>query len=114
MEKCQRCNELDDDRRTLWMSCFYEMDELKIPFKHELVKTHIQDDGKKFYTLRVCKDCRSDWMKSIENWFVKGKQNIVSVGSGIFVREFGANVEISEEEFHRRNPGQFPVRIIEE
>lgn len=32
-------------------------------------------------------------------------------GSGIFVRENGHTVEISEEEWNRRNPGRLPARI---
>lgn len=34
-EKCDRCGYVGDDRRTLWMACFYEMRELehgRIPF----------------------------------------------------------------------------------
>jgi len=33
MEKCDRCGEVDEDRRTLWMACFYKMEELGLPFK---------------------------------------------------------------------------------
>lgn len=29
---CQRCGEVGEDRRTLWMACFYEMQELGLPF----------------------------------------------------------------------------------
>ena len=32
MEECVRCKEVDEDRRTLWMRCFYEMNELEVPF----------------------------------------------------------------------------------
>ena len=85
-EKCQRCEEVDEDRRTLWMACFYEMNEMGLPFE----KQRIRDPEKKiadipfaheFYTLRVCKTCRADWMESIKAWF----QNPVkreSCGSG--------------------------------
>ena len=32
-ETCQRCGEKGEDRRTLWMSCFYAMEELGLPFE---------------------------------------------------------------------------------
>ena len=65
---------------------------------------------KQFYTLRVCKDCRGDWMLGIKKWF---EEEIVreSCGSGIFVRRNGRNVEITEEEWYKDNPGREPLRI---
>jgi len=36
-EKCDRCGEEGEDRRTLWMECFYAMDELSVPFGKRLV-----------------------------------------------------------------------------
>jgi hypothetical protein len=35
MEKCIRCNEIDEDRRTILMACFYEMNELGISFQNK-------------------------------------------------------------------------------
>lgn len=64
MEKCQRCGQKERDRRTLYMACFYQMGELRVPFKS------IDRDGTNFYTLRVCKACRSEWMGAIESWFI--------------------------------------------
>ena len=60
-EKCQRCGEVGVDRRTLWMACFYEMRELGINFSERKVDSH------KFYTLRVCKRCRKEWIAAISN-----------------------------------------------
>jgi len=34
-EKCRRCGELGQDRRTLRMDCYYDMSELKLPFCRE-------------------------------------------------------------------------------
>lgn len=99
-DACQRCGAVGQDRRTLWMSCFYAMDELDgIPFQG------VQWDGitrpqtgtapveflgrtfdaplygdpdstlphrMHFYTLRVCKACRAAWMSAIEQWFLEG------------------------------------------
>lgn len=31
-ETCARCKSTGEDRRTLWMACFYQMGELGIPF----------------------------------------------------------------------------------
>jgi DNA replicative helicase MCM subunit Mcm2 (Cdc46/Mcm family) len=36
-EVCQRCGESGEDRRTLFHACFYEMAELKLPFKKEVL-----------------------------------------------------------------------------
>jgi hypothetical protein len=133
-EACARCGEVGEDRRTLWMACFYDMAELRVPFEQRQimgvstrqtgsVSSHGWDrpvfaeqpaDAKphsnKFYTLRVCKDCRGDWMGAIAEWFQNPPAR-ESCGSGIFVRENGATVEITEEEWQRRNPGQEPVRF---
>ena len=130
-EKCQRCGEEGEDRRTLWMACFYEMNELGIPFEQKILfhgdikdmdlakeaTTLTLKDGHKinlgggevtcrgklhpqrFYTLRVCKRCRSEWMETIANWFDK-KPIDESLGTGIFIRYFGRNLEVTEE-FYR-------------
>lgn len=145
-ERCQRCGEIGEDRRTLWMSCFYAMEELGLPFEDKVLfqvpndadikpekapvqiplgdGNHITLDPGTFktespltpmrvYTLRVCKECRGEWMGAIEQWF-KVKPQREEIGSGIFVRENGATVEISEEEWYRRNPGREPVRVLKE
>lgn len=139
-EQCARCGELGEDRRTLWMACFYAMDELDVPFEvaglsavpvsflgHEkLPSFNIEvpkfgapspDDKpqvRQFYTLRVCKECRGDWMAAIEKWF-RFVAKRESCGSGIFVRENGATIEITEQEWAERcalngTPGIEPVR----
>lgn len=64
VERCERCGEYGQDRRTLHMKCLYQMSELQVPFR-------IEDD---LYVLRVCKDCRGDWLKVIEYWFVNKPQ----------------------------------------
>jgi len=63
-ELCQRCGASGYDRRTLWMACLYEMDELGLPFVHAQA-----GDGRRFYTLLVCKQCRGSWMGAIKQWF---------------------------------------------
>ena len=110
-EQCQRCLEIDEDRRTLMMACFYEMDELMLPFKHQYISSHIQSDGHKFYTLRVCKRCRADWMLAISAWFEENLEPPKSPGSGIFIRVLGDTREVTEEQWEQMNPGVTPVRF---
>jgi hypothetical protein len=140
-DKCQRCGDDGGDMRTLYMACFYAMEELGLPFedavyfdastkdlrkasaplsvdlgagkKINLSAGTVRCDGeltpKRFYTLRVCKECRADWMTAISTWFNDRKSN--GCGSGIFVRRNGASVEITEDEWYQLNPGREPVRI---
>lgn len=68
-EKCDRCGSLGYDRRTLWMGCGYNMAEIDVPFGEKEV--HHINRTRTFYTLYVCKSCRSDWLTSIESWFDK-------------------------------------------
>jgi hypothetical protein len=73
-EKCARCGLEGQDRRTLWMACFYEMRELGIPFDQVAVSVEPpRGEGSaypvKIFTMRVCKGCRSEWMLAIKAWF---------------------------------------------
>jgi len=36
-EKCQRCGEDGEDRRTIWVACFYDMTELNMPFETKIL-----------------------------------------------------------------------------
>ena len=129
-EKCDRCGSIGEDRRTLWMACFYDMSELDVPFKEEeLQQTYMDGEGvahiqeKKMHTLRVCKRCRAEWMCAIEAWHKTTPQGEdcdadepeeSDIGSGIFVRENGVTKEITEEEWYKKNPGREPVRVVAE
>jgi len=92
-DRCQRCDEDGQDRRTLWMACFYDMAELPIPWTQRQIhgtvarptgtwKTIFQNlkvpefeehkgepGNHNFFTLTVCKECRADWIESIQKWF---------------------------------------------
>lgn len=129
MEECQRCKEVGEDRRTLWMACFYEMNELGLPFEEAAIKGYFCkktgeketvfgtsptfDEGsckdnvglRQFYLLRVCKDCRAEWMGAIEFWFHARPKHIdkTSFNTGVFIREKGAIRELSEQEIEERN-----------
>ena len=94
-EQCQRCGKVGYDRRTLWMACFYAMEELEMPLEQVQITGHLMpqmrskklaifnvtvpifdepDRSKpcnnwRFYRLRVCKRCRAEWMTAIADWF---------------------------------------------
>ena len=78
-------------------------------------RTYTAKDGAKIdwdtiYTMRVCKQCRGDWMQAIKIWFHNPPpMNRESCGSGIFVRREGRSVEITREEWDSLNPGREPV-----
>ncbi len=127
-DRCQRCgNGPDPDLRTLWMACFYEMNEIGIPFAEIAIDGVPQrcaryetvdflghgfrqpifepvPDAKpsqyKFFTLRVCKDCRSDWMRAIQAWFET--KPVENEGPGLYVRDLGTSRRVSLDEFNER------------
>lgn len=141
-EQCQRCKEWGEDRRTLWHACMYAMHENEtIPFEQVQIEGHvvkqvgeenldflgpghavpifdvIPEDAEmrahRFYTLRVCKDCRASWLDALATWFAAAGEFPESIGSGIFVRRNGVNVEISHEEWEtlqktKAEPEDFP------
>lgn len=124
-ERCARCGGLGEDRRTLWHSCFYEMNELNIPFEQFLISGKLgqkigeephpifkglsmptysedtTDTSLAVYTLRVCKDCRADWLETIRQWYNNPPEQQKSPETGIFVRHLGKTIEVTEEEFQR-------------
>lgn len=132
-EKCARCGEIGEDRRTLWMACFYAMEELGVPFENQILFHADTKDLEKakepvgievgsrkekiilqsgtvrskgeltpqaLYTLRVCKECRADWMDAIKSWYsrVPEKQ---STGTGVWIRDKGMNREATVEEVEK-------------
>lgn len=124
-EQCQRCGEVGEDRRTLWMACFYAMDELDVPFQQvELngarlceqvgtreicigpVPTFAEPTGAPFnphfFTLRVCKSCRGSWLAAIRDWFHDRPPGVGPTGTGVFVRKLGEIVELTEAEAKER------------
>lgn len=102
-EPCIRCEEVGEDRRTLFMECGYQMMKLDIPFEKELITNS--------YSIRVCKNCRGDWLAAIKDWFYS-IPTAKSCGSGIFVRVNGATREVSEYEFKMMYPDREPFRIV--
>lgn len=85
-EQCDCCGDAGLDRRTLIMCCGFNMMEWpggygsiggftdkvdKIPFKVESMRTEPNDVKIKHYVLRVCKDCRQQWLNAIRAWWDK-------------------------------------------
>jgi len=87
-EKCQRCGETQDDLRTLWMACLYDMSEMNLPFALRYLQC---DEVNSIFTLLVCKNCRADWMLAIQGWF--NTPPAEEPQTGYFVRELGATRE---------------------
>lgn len=121
MEKCQRCGEEGEDRRTLWMACMYEMAEIGIPLERRAIRgvpleySHAEPIGsfnimahkfkeipdakeyeQRFFTMRVCKRCRADWMLAIQCWFRdKPEPEDDGIEAGvIYQRQLGTNRRI--------------------
>ncbi len=83
-ERCQRCNELGQDRRTLVMACLYDMSEFKVPYNKRIAIVDYGGESSDSFSraefhLRVCKQCRADWLVAIERWFWEEH----SIGEGI-------------------------------
>jgi hypothetical protein len=113
----------------------YAMEELEVPFEERTLSSAIQlkagtEDiphsaidipgmGKTvlrdvpMYTLRVCKDCRADWMSAIQGWW-KERPERKSTGTGVFIRENGATRELTEAEIAERFPHGNYVKVVEE
>jgi hypothetical protein len=127
-EQCQRCKKWGEDRRTLWQACFYALDEYDVPFNQVQITGHFcEQNGTenleflnnkevptfaepdtseaarnyKFFTLRVCKECRASWMRAIADWFQAAPTQPESCGSGILIRRDGINVEVTLEEWQQ-------------
>ena len=106
------------------MACFYAMDELDIPFAQEAVYGHrrrvvrherlasfnvlvpvfdepdpdAENRHHSFFTLRVCKRCRSDWMHGIKRWYDNGYLVTDEPTEGVFVRDLGRTRLATDDE----------------
>jgi hypothetical protein len=109
------------------MACFYAMHELDVPFRQDaILGRYCEKEGEtklptlgvtvpewgepqgdqrhhQFFTLRVCKRCRADWMDAIESWFKTPVCDDESCGTGIYVRDRGAIREITIDAWEDRN-----------
>ncbi len=70
-ERCQRCGEVGQDRRTLHMACLYDMSELNVPFTECIQRDPITKNVTlREHRLKVCEGCWGDWLLAIEKWFL--------------------------------------------
>jgi hypothetical protein len=106
------------------MACFYAMEEIGIPFQQvsihgavcekigeELLPTiqtrtsQFCDPGDReprhnpFFTLRVCKRCRADWLTAIRDWF--GADISPEPTSDVYIRHLGYTRAATAEEIDR-------------
>ena len=107
---CVRCGAIGEDRRTLWMACFYEMNELAVPFSQVAIELSCGRGDQHFYTLRVCKACRASWMSAIEDWFGRSESR-APTGTGVYLRKNGETYEATPEEVAERFPNGGAVRV---
>lgn len=123
-QTCTRCGTSPDpDLRTLWMACFYDMCELHLPLEevqirgaiHKFIGREQVDIGVgfpaypisrfsdnaaseprnwNFYTTRVCKRCRADWVQAISTWFKNPPppETHDDEDGEVYVRHLGATI----------------------
>jgi hypothetical protein len=65
---------------------------------HHRVEQPTEVSLRHFYTLRVCKSCRADWMGAIKGWFGAPTPTRQPTGTGVFIRRNGDTVEATEDE----------------
>lgn len=109
-ERCQVCGEVGEDRRTLKLRYFYDLAEYGLDL----------DPDEHFYNVRTCKDCRADFLTMLVIWargdLVKVREDrarqdaLNGVERNIFIRLYGTNVGLTEEEWREINGDRMPVR----
>ena len=57
---CQLCLAEGPDKRTLTMSCFYDITEIVPEFSKQVLPSN--------YHIRICKACRGDLLGKLEAW----------------------------------------------
>lgn len=103
---CQLCHAFGEDKRSLFISCFYAVHEV-LPEAIDLRETSRKENG---YMLRICKACRGSFLDMLGKWREKQiylrsmpKDHDGNIEEGplqdIPVRVQGAIVMMSLEEF---------------
>jgi hypothetical protein len=62
---CMLCNAYGDDKRSLFISCFYDIQEV-IP--EALNVSDVETVKDKGYYLRICKNCRGELLAKLSDW----------------------------------------------
>ena len=107
-DKCMACGAEGPDKRSLYVSCFYDMKEAIPDF------IALKMDGKHFFYLRICKACRAALLQMFEDWWkdcvLRGGLDLDEDGvpiphedsnADIPVRIYGSCVWVTEEEWKR-------------
>jgi len=67
---CMCCHAYGADKRSLFISCLYELKEA-VPEMIDLSGVEL-DNFKKGYYLRICKHCRAEFIDMLRTWFSEG------------------------------------------
>jgi len=112
---CMACHSYGADKRSLMVTCFYDIKEL-VPEFINLSGCHEEDNPlRRFHYMRICKTCRGRFLKMLKEWFryctnfrdtPKNHDGCVEEFDeerNIPVRINGATVMMDEEEFKQYN-----------
>lgn len=118
---CQLCEAKGEDKRSLWIQCFYDVKEV-LPEAIDLDQAvGISDDLRDFYYLRICKACRGDLLSLLGLWRNKrierrglpmdhdGNDDDYTPERNIPVRRNGTTVMLTREEWDAENPDREPI-----
>ena len=79
---CMACHAYGHDKRSLFISCFYEIAE----FVPEFIDLHLCPDSvkNKGYYLRICKNCRGEFLAMLREWFAQAttRRGVAKDGDG--------------------------------
>ncbi len=120
-ELCMCCHAYGEDKRSIWIDCFYEIKEV-VPDAIDISGVEpLPENHKRGYYLRVCKSCRSRFLGKMQDWWEEGVdlRDLSKDHDGhaedqdptrnIPTRVNGALVMLTREEWDTRNPGREPV-----
>ena len=68
-DTCQVCGSVGEDRRTLFIRCFYQLKEVSSLF---IDLFHVENHKDGGYALRICKGCRSALLSKLAEWITEG------------------------------------------
>lgn len=104
---CQMCYAYGNDKRSLFIQCFYSIEEV-VPEAINLFLTPEKDKG---YKIRICKTCRGSLLRHLQTWrddriryrnlakTPDGDVEYYATGKTIPVRINGATVMLDEEQY---------------
>lgn len=89
---CQCCHAYGSDKRSLFVACFYQIDEM-IP---EFIDLHNTDSPQRGYYMRICKTCRARFLRHLEQWYEEGvrRRKLTKDHDGEAYGEYGPEANI--------------------